>query len=93
MALHKGIGARHVNVNDMRLSLQPLPPLAEQHRIVAKVDTLMELCDKLEAAATAADATRARLLDVLLHDSLAQDADNQGGRLICAFGHEVALHQ
>ena len=48
----------------------PLPPLAEQHRIVAKVDALMALCDRLEAALTTTDTTRARLLDALLHDAL-----------------------
>ena len=48
-----------------------LPPLAEQHRIVAKVDALMALCDRLEAALTTADTTRARLLEALLHEALA----------------------
>ena len=49
----------------------PVPPLAEQHRIVAKVDELMELCDQLEASLTAGETTRRRLLDALLHEALA----------------------
>ena len=48
----------------------PLPPLAEQYRIVAKVDALMALCDRLEAALTTADTTRTRLLNALLHEAL-----------------------
>jgi type I restriction enzyme S subunit len=39
----------------------PLPPLAEQRRIVAKVDELMGLCDRLEAARASREATRDRL--------------------------------
>lgn len=48
----------------------PVPPLAEQHRIVAKVDELMALCDQLEASLTAGDETRSRLLETVLHDAL-----------------------
>ncbi|MEI8395303.1 MAG: restriction endonuclease subunit S [Rhodospirillaceae bacterium] len=50
----------------------PLPPLAEQHRIVAKVDELMALCDRLEASIGNGDDTRSRLLAALLHDALAE---------------------
>ncbi len=47
-----------------------LPPLLEQHRIIAKVDVLMALCDRLEAALTTANTTRTRLLEALLHQAL-----------------------
>ena len=51
-----------------------LPPLAEQHRIVAEIDALMALCDHMEAGLAAADATRSRLLESLLHAALASAA-------------------
>lgn len=48
----------------------PLPPLDEQHRIVAKVDELMVLCDRLEASLATGDETRQRLLEAILHQAL-----------------------
>jgi type I restriction enzyme, S subunit len=74
LTLHKCIGARHVNVADMRNDLIPLPPLAEQHRIVTKVDELMAVCDQLVAQLTTAQTERRRLLEAVLHDALAPDA-------------------
>jgi hypothetical protein len=52
----------------------PIPPLAEQHRIVAKVDELMALCDRLEAEQTDAGAAHAKLVATLL-GTLTQSAD------------------
>jgi type I restriction enzyme S subunit len=48
----------------------PLPPLAEQHRIVAKVDELMALCDQLEQQLSQADQQRRRLLEAVLAEAL-----------------------
>ena len=45
----KGAAITRVTLSVLADSLLPLPPLAEQKRIVAKVDELMTLCDRLEA--------------------------------------------
>ena len=44
----------------------PLPPEAEQHRIVAKVKELMALCDQLEQQQTDTIATHQTLVETLL---------------------------
>ncbi|NCC41530.1 MAG: restriction endonuclease [Gammaproteobacteria bacterium] len=49
----------------------PLPPLAEQHRIVARVDELMAICDQLEAQLTITQTDSRRLLEAVLHEALA----------------------
>lgn len=50
-----------INMTQLRGCPLPLPPLAEQRRIVAKVDELMALCDQLEAARVAREETRDRM--------------------------------
>jgi type I restriction enzyme S subunit len=47
-----------------------VPPLAEQHRIVAKVNELMALCDELEAQLTTTATTRRQLLEATLQDAV-----------------------
>ncbi len=66
----KGVALQGVNVGDFRRMPIPLPPLAEQRRIVAKVNELMLVCDQLEASLRAAAEHRSRLLQALLRDAL-----------------------
>ena len=53
----------------------PVPPLAEQHRIFAKVDELMRLCDQLEEAGTAREDIRDRLTNASLTRLVTPDID------------------
>lgn len=59
--------------------LFPVPPLAEQSRIVAKVDELMALCDELEAAQTKRESRRDRLVTATLHRLNNAGADQPAG--------------
>ncbi|MBS9742130.1 restriction endonuclease subunit S, partial [Pseudomonas aeruginosa] len=73
-SVQMGIAYPAINDGQFFSGLIPLPPLAEQHRIVAKVDELMALCDRLEARQADADSAHAQLVQALL-GSLTQASD------------------
>ena len=65
-----GTGIQHLTGRGLGAYSFPLPPLAEQRRIVAKVDEMMDLCRRLEASLLTAQESRRRLLDALLREAL-----------------------
>ena len=70
---------KNINLGILKEVLIPLPPLAEQRRIVAKVDELMALCDRLEASLTTRDEMRGRLLESVLQEALEMATDGEHG--------------
>ncbi|EKO3445010.1 restriction endonuclease subunit S [Vibrio metschnikovii] len=65
------VAVSKVNVENLIISV---PPLKEQHRIVAKVDELMTLCDQLEQQTEASIEAHQVLVTTLL-DTLTNSAD------------------
>ena len=71
--VHKGI------FTDLKI---PLPPLAEQHRILAEVERLFTLIDKLECNKSdlqnVINQTKSKILDLAIHGKLVpQDANDE----------------
>jgi type I restriction enzyme S subunit len=65
-----GVGIKHFTGKGLASFFVPLPPPAEQHRIVARVDQLMALCDQLETQLTTTQTDSRRLLEAVLRDAL-----------------------
>jgi len=66
----RGIAYKGLNLGSLRGFDIPVPPLAEQHRIVAKVDELMALCNRLKADLAELRTRQARLSATLIEAAL-----------------------
>ena len=69
---HVGQGTKmpRLRTKDAIVAPFPLPPLAEQHRIVAKADELMTWCDRLEERLVTTEDARRGLLDAVLNEAV-----------------------
>jgi len=65
-SLMYGVKMPRLGTDDAVTSIHPLPPLPEQHRIVARIDQLMVLCDTLDYQIEAATDKRTELLNALM---------------------------
>jgi type I restriction enzyme S subunit len=70
----KGVGISNMSGKALASIPFTLPPLEEQYRIVAKVDELMDLCERLEAEQADAESAQAKLVGTLL-GTLTQSTD------------------
>jgi len=58
---------KNINLEIINELVFPLPPSSEQHRIVAKIDQLTDLCDSLDQQINAVTSKRAELLNALIN--------------------------
>ncbi|TFF39195.1 restriction endonuclease subunit S [Mucilaginibacter psychrotolerans] len=66
-----------VSINQSQLFhlLIPLPPLAEQRRIIEKLNQLMKTCDALEASIKQSQLQNQQLLQQVLREALTKEAE------------------
>ena len=60
-----------INMTQLRNCPFPIPPVAEQDRILKKVNELMALCDELEAGLVQAQTDGGKLMEAVVHHVLA----------------------
>lgn len=84
--LKQQCGQANVNGTILKNMIVPLPPLAEQHRIMAKVDELFALCDALKERLAQAQTTQNLLAGAVVERAL---ATKPAGKLVYATNEEM----
>jgi type I restriction enzyme S subunit len=69
-----GVGIPHFTGQALAKLVFPLPPIAEQRRIVAKVKELFTLCEQLETNLAVIQAESHNLLDSVLYGAISSEA-------------------
>lgn len=71
-AVKSGMAYSQMNISQDKLKVAPIPLCAvnEQHRIVAKVDELMALCEQLKARLNDAQITQLHLADAVVEQAV-----------------------
>lgn len=67
------MGIKTINTQEILKLLIPLPPLAEQTRIVQKLDELMQYCNDLEANIKQTQSQNEKLLQQVLKEALRKE--------------------
>ena len=67
-----GMAESQMNISQGKLKPAPIPlaPIREQHRIIEKVDELLELCDRLKASLSSAQETQLNLVDSIVEQAI-----------------------
>ena len=81
--LNSGTSVPQINNKDIAPLIFPIPPIAEQHRIVTRVDELMALCDDLKVRLNESQNIQVQLADTIVEQAVADKKhDNEDKDLV-----------
>jgi type I restriction enzyme, S subunit len=69
----KGMKMPRLGTSDGQMAIIPLPPLAEQNRIVQKLDELIQYCNELEGSIKQSESQNEKLLQQVLREALRKE--------------------
>jgi type I restriction enzyme S subunit len=73
LAKARGVAIQHLSITDFAKMAIPIPPLAEQTRIVAEVERRLSVVEELKAVATANLVRATRLRQAILHRAFTRE--------------------